>query len=164
MSQIKLVLAAVFCGLVAVSAFSAQDNMMSVQVKDAPVRETPAFAGKIVGSLAYGDRVTVLETRGAWNKVSLSGGTAGWLHSSALSAKKIVLKAGQEQAQVGASGDELALAGKGFNSDVEAQFKSKHKDIDFSVIDKMEKIKISTSEMQAFLTEGGVAPVKGGAQ
>jgi len=57
----------------------------------------------------------------------------------------------------------LALAGKGFNSDVEAQFKKTHKDIDFSVVDKMEKIKISSSEMQAFLKDGDVAP-KGGAQ
>jgi hypothetical protein len=86
------------------------------------------------------------------------------MHTSALSSKKIVLAAGQEQAKVSASGDELALAGKGFNSDVEAQFKSAHKDIDFTWINRMEKIRIPATEMQAFLKDGDVMPKEGGAK
>ena len=109
------------------------------------------------------DRVEIQESQGAWARVSLAGGAAGWMHNSALTSQKIVLAAGRDDARVGAAGDELALAGKGFNSDVEAQFKKDHKNIDFTWVDKMEKIKISSSEMQAFLRAGGVAP-KGGAQ
>lgn len=136
---------------------------MSVQVKDAPVRETPSFVGKVVGALAYGDQVEIQQTQGAWSKVA-GAGVSGWMHTSALSSKKIVLAAGQEQAKVAASGDELALAGKGFNSDVEAQFKSAHKDIDFTWINRMEKIKIPSSEMQGFLKDGNVMPKEGGAK
>ncbi len=134
---------------------------MSVQIKDAPVRATPSFVGKVVGSLAYGDQVEVQQTQGAWSKVA-GAGVSGWLHASALSSKKIVLAAGQEQAKVAASGDELALAGKGFNSDVEAQFKSTHKDVDFTWINRMEKIRIPVAEMQVFLKDGGVMPKEGG--
>lgn len=136
---------------------------MSVQVKEAQARDKPSFVAKVVGTLRYGDRVDVQETQGAWSRVALADGSVGWLHGSALTSKKIALSAGRDDARVGASGDELALAGKGFNSDVEAQFKKEHKDIDFTWVDRMEKIRIPAQEMQAFLKEGGVAP-KGGAQ
>lgn len=154
---------AVISILAAVGAWAATGKMMSVQVKDAQVRDKPSFVGKVVGNLAYGDRVEVQESQGAWARVSLAGGAAGWMHNSALTSQKLVLAAGKDDARVGASGDELALAGKGFNSDVESQFKKDHKNIDFTWVDKMEKIKIPSSEMQAFLKNGGVAP-KGGAQ
>ena len=155
--------AALFVVLTAVGTWAADGKMMSVQVRDAQVRNKASFVGKIVGTLAYGDRVEVRESQGAWVRVGLPGGTAGWIHASALTSQRVVLSAGQADAKVGASGDELALAGKGFNSDVEAQFKKDHRNIDFTWVDKMEKIRISSSEMQAFLKAGGVTP-QGGAQ
>ncbi|MBU4200042.1 MAG: SH3 domain-containing protein [Verrucomicrobia bacterium] len=164
MRQIKRWMGTVgLAALTVVSAWAAAGKMMSVQVKDAQMRDKPSFIGKVVGSLAYGDRVEVQESQGAWARVSLPGGTAGWLHTSALTSQKIALSAGKDDAKVGASGDELALAGKGFNSDIEAQFKKTHKAIDFTWVDKMEKIKIPSLEIQTFLKDGGVVP-KGGAQ
>ena len=160
MIQIKQIAAAVIMASVVMTAAAAT---MSVQVKDAPVRATPSFVGQVVGSFAYGDQVEVQQTQGAWSKVARAG-VSGWMHTSALSSKKIVLAAGQEQAKVAASGDELALAGKGFNSDVEAQFKAGHKDIDFTWINRMEKIRIPSSEMQVFLKDGDVTPKEGGAK
>ncbi len=157
MAMIGLVTLTIF------SAWAATVKMMSVQVKDAQVREKPSFISKVVGNLAYGDRVEVHESQGAWARVSLAGGAAGWMHNSALTSQKVVLSAGKGDARVGASGDELALAGKGFNSDVEAQFKQDHQNIDFTWVDKMDRIKISASEMQAFLKAGEVAP-RGGVQ
>ncbi|MBU0715692.1 MAG: SH3 domain-containing protein [Verrucomicrobia bacterium] len=167
MIQIKQIAAAVMVTAIAVvmasAVMTASGATMSVQVKDAPVRATPSFVGKVMGALAYGDQVEIQQTQGAWSKIA-GAGVSGWMHTSALSSKKIVLAAGQEQAKVAASGDELALAGKGFNSDVEAQFKSAHKDIDFTWINRMEKIKIPSSEMQVFLKDGDVTPKEGGAK
>ncbi|MFA5043090.1 MAG: SH3 domain-containing protein [Kiritimatiellia bacterium] len=161
MIRIKQIAATVV--LTALAALAAAAATMSVQVKDAPVRATPSFVGKVVGTLAYGDQVEIRQTQGAWSQVA-GAGVSGWLHTSALSSKKIVLAAGREQAKVAASGDELALAGKGFNSDVEGQFKSAHKDIDFTWIDRMEKIRIPAADMQSFLKDGGVTPKEGGAK
>jgi len=159
-----LLTAAMIMAMLTVSSvLTASAGTMSVQVKDVPVRATPSFVGKVTGTLAYGDQVEVQQTQGAWSKV-VGAGASGWMHTSALSAKKIVLAAGQEHAKVAASGDELALAGKGFNSDVEAQFKAGHKDIDFTWINRMEKIKIPSAEMQGFLKNGGVTPGEGGAK
>ena len=125
---------------------------MSVQVNKADIRETPSYLGKIVTSLAYGDKVTVQSQDGAWLQVT-SSGQSGWLHNSALTKKNIVMKSGAGD-QTSASSGEMALAGKGFNSDVEKQFKDNHKDINFAPIDKMEKIKISISDLQEFAKEG----------
>ncbi|MEI8121018.1 MAG: SH3 domain-containing protein [bacterium] len=126
--------------------------VMSVQVRKADIRETPSFLGKVLTSLAYGEKVTVQSENGAWMQVS-SSGQSGWVHNSALTRKNIVMKSG-EGAQTTASSGEMALAGKGFNSDVEAQFKAGHKDIDFSWVDKMEKIKIPASEIRDFIRAG----------
>ena len=135
-------------------------SVMSVQVRNGQLRATPNFLGKIVTAVAYADQVTVASKQGEWVQVSTAKGTSGWIHQSALSAKKIVLKAGASDVESTASGQELALAGKGFNSDVEADFKEKNKNIDFGPIDRMEKIKVSAQEAQQFLAEGGVKPTE----
>jgi len=137
-------------GLSVATLFAA--TTMSVQVNKADMRETPSYLGKVVSSLAYGDKVTIESQNGAWLQVS-SSGQSGWVHNSALTKKTIVMKAGAG-AQTTASSGEMALAGKGFNSDVEKQFKDNHKEINFAPIDKMEKIKIPIADLQEFAKEG----------
>jgi uncharacterized protein YgiM (DUF1202 family) len=151
-------------GLIAISAaaFGAAPVAMSVQVKSGQLRATPSFLGQLVAPLNYGDRLEVLEQQGDWSKATAPGGQTGWIHTSALTKKKIVMKAGDQNAQTAASGEELALAGKGFNSDVEADFKAKNQNIDFTWVDKMEKFKVAPETMQKFLKDGGVQPTEGG--
>jgi len=127
-------------------------TVMSIQVNKTELRETPSYLGKVVTSLAYGDKVTVQSENGAWSQISAAG-QSGWVHNSALTKKTIVMKSGAG-AQTSASSGEMALAGKGFNSDVENQFKANHKDINFAPVDKMEKIKIPISDIQEFAKTG----------
>lgn len=148
----------------AVTALAADPTSMSVQVRTTPLRATPSFLGTLLVSLNYGDRLQVLEKQGDWSKVSAPGGQAGWVHSSALTKKKVVLKAGDQATQTSASADELALAGKGFNAAVEADFKAKNRNIDFTWVDRMERIKVATGAMQQFLKDGGIQPDEGGRQ
>jgi SH3-like domain-containing protein len=148
-------------------AFAAEGDagkMMSVQVKKGDLRAAPNFLGKIVATLGYGDRVEVLESRESWLRVSAAEKGAGWMHVSALSEKRIVLKAGVKDAQVAASGGELALAGKGFNADVEAEFKARNKKLDFSAIDRMVATDVPQEKIVLFLKEGGLAGAQGGAR
>ncbi len=141
-----------------------QDKLMSVQFKTADLREKASPFGALSGSLAYGDRVLVLEQSGPWCKVkkAVDGDASGWIHVSALTEKHIQLKAGADTATK-ASSDEVAIAGKGFNSQVESQYKNANAKLDFASIDKMEKIKIPVKELQSFVEEGGLA-AKGGAK
>ena len=146
-------------GMLAAAAIAAAATVMSVQVRKADIRETPSFLGKVVTSVAYGDKVTIQSENGAWFQVSASG-QSGWLHTSALTKKNIVMKSGTG-AETSASSGEMALAGKGFNSDVEAQFKASHKEIDFTWVDKMEKIRIAPAAIQEF-ADAGRLNAKGG--
>lgn len=145
--------------LLAVVAWAAAE-MMSVQVRSGQLRDKPSFLGKVQTTVAYGDRLSVVESQGGWSRVEGKMGS-GWIHSSALSPKKFVLKAGEADAATGAFGEELALAGKGFNDEVEAEFRSLHPEVDFAWVVRMEKMKISPEQAADFLKAGGVIPAGG---
>ena len=131
-------------------------KMMSVQVKKCQLRNQPSFLGKIVSNLSYGDQVAVLEEKESWVNVQPPSEGAGWVHVSALSTKKIVLNPGSSAVASSTSSEEIALAGKGFNQQVEQEFKRQNSGIDFNWIDKMEHIVIPQKEIQAFLQQGGL--------
>ena len=134
---------------------------MSVQVKQCVLRSNPTFLGSIVTKLDYGDRVEVNEEQNSWVKVSPVGGQPGWVHVSALSEKEIVLNPNSRDIEEAASSDEIALAGKGFNKQVEEKFKQDNRDIDFTWVDRMEVMVVSQNEIQDFIIQGGLK-IKGG--
>jgi hypothetical protein len=145
-----------FSGL---AVFALEQKMMSIQVKKGALRSSPSFMGKIVAQLKYGDRVAVQGAKGSWHFIDRpKGKTDGWVHSSALSMKKIVLKPGASDVEQAASSDEITLAGKGFNQQVENDFKSKNPKLDFTWINKMEKITVSQNQIQVFIKEGQLSP------
>jgi len=137
-------------------------RMMSVQVKNGQLRNAPSFLGALVAQVAYGDQVEVLQQQEDWLEVKISGNRKGWIHQSAVTATRVVLSGGgQKASSAAASKEELALAGKGFNADVEAKFKAGHRDIDFTWVNRMEAIRISRQEMISFLKSGGVQSKEG---
>ena len=160
----KRLLVCLLSWMCAAACWAATPARMSVQVQSGQVRATPSFLGAVVVTVPYGAAVDVLQQQGEWLQVRTAQDQAGWMHQSALSTKRIVMNAGGATAQAGASSDELALAGKGFNSDVEKEFKAKNKNISFATVDRMVKIKVTPHEMQAFLRAGGVQPAEGGAR
>jgi hypothetical protein len=163
------------CGLVWLTgmiAFAADQKLMSVQVQEGHLRSKPSFLGKIVTTLAYGNRVAVLEEQTDWMRVSLEKDSTvnGWIHKSALTKKEIAFKAGSEAGQV--SDSEIVIAGKGFNEQVEKEFKQKNPNLDYTWIDKMggnekqgipktEEFVVSQNKIQNFLKEGSL-PTEGG--
>ena len=143
--------------------FGGGPKYMSVQVRTGQLREKPSFLGKVTASVSYGDRVQVMEEGGAWLRVD-TGEDQGWIHESALTKKRIALRSGEREAQVAATSDEIALAGKGFNAQVEAEYKAKNRNVDFSAIDRMERIKVTEQASLEFLRVGELAPGEGGAR
>ena len=137
---------------------------MNVQVQSGQIRVTPTFLGKILAMVTYGVSVEILQTKGDWKQVKSSQGQVGWMHRSALTTKRVSMTAGTSKAKSAASSDELALAGKGFNADVEREYKAKNSNLNFAAVDSMEKLKIPPTEMQTFLQAGSVKPAEGGAQ
>ena len=143
------------------TALATDLSSMSVQVKKGDVRSTPSFLGKIITQLSYGDPVQVQGAKGPWMLVDLVDSGNGWIHTSALTRKKIILRAGQTDAQQTADSDEIALAGKGFNEQVQGEFKAQNPNIDYTWIDKMEKFVVSRKRMLEFLKEGELNPEGG---
>lgn len=142
--------------------FGQAAKSMSVAVKEGQVRSSPSFLARIVARPPYGERVSVLETGEQWVKVALKGGVQGWIHASALTPKTIVLKAGAGEVKTSATTGEIALAGKGFNKEVEETYRAKNPSLDYRWIDKMERFDVSPEEMAVFLNEGGLRPAEGG--
>ncbi len=138
----------------------AATQMQSVQVREGQLRDKPSFLGKVAATVSYGDRLEILENRGGWTRARGDDGE-GWIHASALTEKRVVLRSGDRDADVGASGEELALAGKGFNDEVEARFRAENPDVDYTWVDRMETIVVTADEARAFLAAGAVEP-KGG--
>jgi len=146
-------------GILVLPLHADTQKSLSVQVKEGQVRATPSFLGKMIARVAYGDRVDMLQDSGDWKKVSVPGvKIQGWMHTSALTTQRIVLKAGQANVQTGATREELALAGKGFNEQVEASFRKGNKNLDYSWINRMEAFRVPPEQMQKFLASGNLVP------
>ena len=75
----------------------------------------------------------------------------------------LLLKPDAEDIEQAASSDEVALAGKGFNEEVEKKFKEGNSEVNYAAVDEMEKIVVSQQEMEQFLDTGAVFP-EGGAK
>lgn len=134
---------------------SASAEWMSVQVQTTQLRESPSYLGRVLATVSYTDRIEVLERQRGWAQVRASG-TLGWVNESALTKKQLRLVSGAADVERSASGEEIALAGKGFNSQVEADFKAKNREVDFTWIDRMETFKVSEQEIGSFMREGGL--------
>ena len=149
-------------GLLGLTVLAGEQNKMSVQVKEGAVRSSPSFLAKIIAKLDYGDQVVVKEEKSSWSKIELTGVySQGWIHSSALSSKKIIVNPGDADVDQAASDDELTLAGRGFNQEVEQKFRSQNPDVDFTWIDRMEKMVVSQDQIQNFIQSGGLNPQGG---
>ena len=141
--------------LAASAAWAAQE--MSVQVRDGQLRNRGSFLGTVVGTVAYGDRVSVNQEQAGWCEVATAAGLTGWIHESALTPKRVVMSSGTTDARSGASGEEVALAGKGFSKEVEAEYKKQNKELDYTWVDWMGKQTVPPDQLVQFLKQGDLA-------
>jgi hypothetical protein len=156
MRMTKSVLWAVLLAVACAALAFAGGKTMSVAIRDAQLRETPSFLGKIIGPVPYAGQVEVVEEKGDWDKVAAPGGNTGWLHVSALSDKKIALASGGLDAAQGVSG-------KGFNAQVETDYRRGHAG-NYEWIDKMGRVTYPPEALAAFLAQGEIHPREAGAQ
>lgn len=142
----------------AVGLASLAAEQMSVAVRQAPVRDRASFTGKVIATLAYGDRVTIEEVKGDWLRISHApkSVTSGWVSRSALQTQEIALKAGDKAVGTSASSGEVALAGKGFSEEVEAEYR-KDKKLNYAAVDEMTTYQVSPEAVAEFIAQGGLA-------
>jgi hypothetical protein len=136
-------------------------TILHVGVKTGQLRATPTPFGKILATPRFGDTVEEVASEGAWVRVRY-GKNEGWMHNTLLSAKAVKLGSGQEAVSGNASSEELTLAGKGFNAQVESAYRQKNGSLDYATIDRMETLVVPPKQMSSFLADGGVLPEGGG--
>lgn len=136
------------------------EERMSVQVREGQLRERPSFLAAVTALVEYGERVTVERVEGPWRHVA-SGEKAGWIHQSALTRNRVRFEAGEEEDLRTASLDELALAGKGFNQQVETSYRRRRDVTDYTWVDRMAQMGKDADELVRFLRQGDVQPREG---
>ena len=144
------------CAMLLTLSLAAGAQEMTVQA-DADVRAAGSPFAAVVHHLSYGDGVVVLEKGDTWSRIATAEGEElGWIHGSSLTRRKLTMTSGNAAA-VSASSDELALAGKGFNSELEAQL-SADEDLSFDAIDAMERFETNHEAIVAFVEAGELVP------
>jgi len=115
-------------------------DLLSVQVKQTLLRAQPSFVSPSLSTLTYAEQVESQKSENGWRYVtSLKSGTLGWVHESALSSKTIVLQNTSKLSNTSVSQSEVLMAGKGFNKEVETEYKKQHTALNFSLVDQIEK-------------------------
>jgi hypothetical protein len=132
--------------------FLAAAQTLKVTVKTTKLRNRPKFYAASVATLEFGDSIQKLDQQGDWIQGMTTTGLQGWVHQSAVEKPSFSLTARRTEG-TGTSADEVALAGKGFNEQVEQEYR-KTSDLDYTWVDRMAQMKISESEMERFLKEG----------
>ena len=122
----------------------------------------PDFASTAVAPLPVGAEVNVERQAGDWYKVEYQGKT-GWINRQAFPPPATGSKFSLGGLLTGTpvkqtSSDEVALAGKGFTPEVESGYRSKHPEMDFAQVDKIESLKVDSATLQAFIKEGDLKP------
>ena len=145
----------------ALSAYAADMKYMSVTVQKTQVRANAGYMGSVLGILSYGDRVAILvQPAGApkgWLYVlGPDGKLKGWVNASALTEKKIEFSQGAGAATQAASSGDVALAGKGFNADVESEYRTEG-GLDYTWVDRMEAFVVATTTIIEFIDQGGLS-------
>jgi uncharacterized protein YgiM (DUF1202 family) len=104
------------------AAQSLAGKTMYVTAKTVDLKSSTAFFSDVKGTLEYGDQVVVLQEYGKWAEVKAveKQNISGWIAILSLTNKRI-LPTGS--ASTTASANELALAGKGFNQEIEDSFR-----------------------------------------
>ena len=151
----------VFAVLIVCVTLLIAENLF-VKVQSARLRKEPKFYAATIVFLKAGESVTKISSQTGWYFVKTTGGIKGWLHSSAVQSKKVDLVTMDKSLKAKASADEVALASKGFNEQVEKEYKERNKDISFAWVDRMLTIKVSPEQLMRFLKEGKLAEFGGG--
>ena len=136
--------------------FSPAADTARVIVRENAIREQCRFFAPVKAKIRYNDLLTILSKSGDWYKVRFKG-VSGCVHKSAIEEKSFKLGGGFSSQGQTPSRDEVSLAGKGFNPQVEASYKGSHPELDFRTVDAIEHFQVSSEALSEFLKDGGLS-------
>ena len=134
-------------------AQAARGGTMYVAAKTLDLKSSTGFFASKRGRLEYGAQVTVLQISGKWAEVrsAANASLSGWTNTANLSVKRVV--AGSTAT---ASANEIALAGKGFNQEIENAYKTEGS-LNYADVDRTEAQVTNEEDLYKFLVDGHLA-------
>ncbi len=133
---------------------------ITVQTMTAKLMKTPSYLGATAAKLVRGDQLRFEEARGDWYRGVTPKGVAGWIHRSGVIEKAVALSSKPGGGSGGVTSDEVALAGRGFSKEVVAKYKQTHPSLDYSHVDRIEKLEIDPEAVARFAAEGKLGGAK----
>ncbi len=113
----------------------ASADVMRVQIERARLLTRPSAFSPAKAFLKYGTEIEPRGKTGAYYRVSTAKGE-GYLHVAVVTRQRLVMV--QKTADAAASSEEVAMATKGFNAQVEASYREDHPDLRFDLVDDVE--------------------------
>lgn len=139
--------------VISVAPLFAFGETAKIVTKNNFIREYCKFYAPVKASVRYDDLLEVISTNGDWFKVRV-GEIEGCIHKSAIVRQRpirpVLLGVDIEPT----SEDEVALAGKGFNYEVEESYKNSHPEMNFSLLDLIENYEVDENKIIEFINHG----------
>ena len=147
-----LILVLLIAGTAAAQVRAGQAAWVSAKTVD--LKASTGIFAATQGKLEYGAEVSVLQISGNWAQVrsAANSSISGWMSSANLSTKRIAATGSTSSA----SASEVALAGKGFNQEVENSYKTSG-NLNYADVDRTEALSINLDELERFVIEGRLA-------
>ena len=133
-----------------------QGDTLIVTRKETKLRSQKRVFAPPVADLHEGDKLVCEGKDGAWLQAKL-GSAEGFVHESDVTANKEVRLSG-EGVRENYSASEAAAARKGFNPQVEREYRINNPNLaaGFAAVDHIATFRVSEAEMKAFLQDGGL--------
>jgi len=144
---IVILLSSLFC-------LPAAAETIQVTTRENAIRSDCRFFAPVKLKVALGDPLTVKGRKGDWYLVSAKG-VSGCIHKSAVESRSFS-SAGRKASAGGASADEVSLAGKGFNPQVEAGYRTSGKSLNYAAVDEIVKYSVGEKSLETFVLQGGL--------
>ena len=142
-----------FVILFVISSVSLMAETVSVITKENAIRTSCRFFAPVLVVVRYNDKLEVISQEGDWFMVKFKN-IEGCIHKSAVQKQTFKftdLGLGESKS---ATEDEVALAGKGFNPEVEDAYKKENPELKFELVDTIEGIDIPEEKYIDFIEEG----------
>lgn len=143
MRRVLLALAATLLGGAAVAA------TITVLVQETAIRKRPQSYAPSVGTARLGQKFESEGEESGFYKTA-----SGYIHASAVTTRRS--KAGSDGVGGSATAEEVTLAGKGFNAQVEKSYGAQNASANFKGVDAMERRSVSESSLMEFLKAGAL--------
>jgi hypothetical protein len=152
-------------GLLLLLSLAAAAEVRYVQVEKARLLKRPSAFSALVATLPYRTKVETLGQQGAFFNVQTKAGK-GYMAAASLIVTPPRFTSQSSAGHV--SSDEVATATKGFNAQVESDYRQKNPSLPFATLDRLEaqtRCADPTSIYQAFRKQGKLGEFQpGGAQ